>query len=280
MNRRQALARARHQLELNGIEDSSLEAEILLRYILKTDRAGFFTYLDKEITPAEYAKLDHFIKRRSAGEPSAYIIGHREFFNLDFKIDRRVLIPRPETEILVEKAIEYSRRYGYSLIADIGTGSGCIAVSLVKNLPGVSVYATDLSLPALEVAAENSVLHGVRDNIIFRCGNLLEPLSQPVDLIIANLPYVKQTEINSLYEPEIALNGGREGLDKILELCRQLPGKLKPGGGLLLEVGEGQSGTVIQTLHKYYSSAVMEITRDLAGIARVIGMRLTSSLAE
>ncbi len=276
MNCKQALAQARKVLADSSIEDPKLEGEILVRHILKMTRAELFSNLDREFTADEKEKLHNLLERRQTGEPSSYIVGHREFYGLDFKVDRRVLIPRPETELLVEKAIAYIRQYGFNSIADIGTGSGSIAVSLAVNLPEITVYAVDASLPALEVTEENIRTYHVKDRINLLWGNLLSVLPVKVDMIIANLPYVKSNEITSLFEPQMALDGGVAGLDKINELCRQLPGKLKPKGMLLLEIGQGQAQTIINNLHNTFPSSFIEVMKDLAGIERVVTLRLTS----
>ncbi len=272
MNCRQALAHSRKVLEDSGIENSSLEGEILVRFVSGLDRANLFSNLDKELTPAQAERLTNLLERRQWGEPSAYITGHREFYGLDFKVDRRVLIPRPETELLVEKAIAFCREYNFSVIADIGTGSGCIAISLAKSLPDVKIYAVDYSLPALEAAEENITVHGLKNRIELLWGDLLKPLPGPVDMITANLPYVKKTEITSKHEPEMALDGGIDGLDKIKTLITQLPGKLNPKGILLLEIGQGQADEVKINLHNSFPDAVIEVTKDLAGIERVISL--------
>lgn len=276
MNRRQVLDRARLALSDKLNEDAPLEGEILLRHVLGIDRAALFASADADVTRGQLNELDKLVARRLKGEPSAYITGHKEFYGLDFKVDKRVLIPRPETELLVENAICYCRQYGFSSIADIGTGSGCIAISLAVNLPEVSVFTTDVSLLALEVAKENSISYGVKGRINFLIGDLLQPLLEPVEMIVANLPYVKKADITSLFEPEQALDGGEEGLDTIIELCRQLPGKLKPYGILLLEIGQGQVKAVTAILHNLFPSAIIQIKKDLAGIERVISLRLTS----
>jgi release factor glutamine methyltransferase len=276
VNCRQALARARQILEKCGIENSSLEGEILVRYVLGLDRVDLFSSLDLELTPAQVGALSNLLQRRQSGEPSAYITGHKEFYWLDFKVDRRVLIPRPETELLVEKAIEFFGKYNCVYVADIGTGSGCIAISLAKELPKAQIYAVDYSAQALEVARENAVKHGVSNRIHFFEGSLLEPLPETVDMIVANLPYVKMNEVNSQFEPEVALNGGEDGLDIIKKLIKQTPGKLTPKGVLLLEVGQGQADKVKAILHKAFPKAVIEVFKDLAGIERVVSMRLTA----
>jgi release factor glutamine methyltransferase len=276
VNCRQALAQARQFLENNGVENSLLEGEILVRFVLDLDRAGLFSNLDLELSQAQIEKLNSLIERRLTGEPSAYITGHKEFYGLDFKVDPRVLIPRPETELLVDKALEYCRRFHYSSIADIGTGSGCIAVILAKELPEMMVYAIDCSVQTLELAWENVVFHGLEDRIKLLLSNLVEQLPEPVDMITANLPYIKTSEINLKFEPVLALDGGADGLDLIKKLISQLPGKLKNRGMLVLEVGLGQAKAIQGTLHKVFPKAVIEIYKDLAGIERMVTMRLTA----
>jgi len=275
MNCGQALEQARLILTDSGIDEPFLEGEILLRHTLDVDRATLFASLNEELTPVQVALFLQLVERRRLGEPSAYITGSREFFGLDFKVDRRVLIPRPETELVVEKAIDLYRRNKYDTMADIGTGSGCIAISLARHLAGVHVYALDISSDALEIAAQNSLLHHVQDKITFIHGDLLEPLPGPVDIMIANLPYVKKTEMNLKSEPELALDGGVEGLDKINNLCRQAPGKIIPGGRLLLEIGQGQAEAVKAIIHNTFPDGVIDIYKDLSGIDRVVSVRLT-----
>jgi release factor glutamine methyltransferase len=271
----QALAQARLVLTNNGIEEPFLEGEILLRHTLGIDRAVLFASLNEELTPIQAELFLQLVERRRLGEPSAYITGHREFFGLDFRVDPRVLIPRPETELLVEKAIDLYRRNKYASIADIGTGSGCIVISLARYLTGVHLYAVDISAGALAVAAANSVLHNVQDKITFIEGDLLMPLSGPVDLIVANMPYVRKAEVNAMSEPVLALDGGIEGLDKISRLCQQAPGKINPGGRLLLEIGQGQANAVKDILHNVFPGGIVDIFNDLAGIARMVSVRLT-----
>jgi len=272
----QALTRARKTLEECGIDNSSLEAEILLRHILGISRAVLLSGLEKELSSTQSEKLANLIERRKWGEPSAYITGHREFYGLDFKVDRRVLIPRPETELLVEKALEYSRKYKVSKVADIGTGSGCIAISIASKLPAIKIYAIDVSLPALEAAEENCIALNLKKRIEFLWGDLLKPLPEPVDMIIANLPYVRKTEVNSEFEPAQALNGGEDGLDTIRNLVPQITGKLKPRGIVLLEIGMGQADAVTTILHNVFPKCEIEIDKDLAGIERIVSLRLTS----
>ena len=279
MNRRQALAYGCEALANNNIDDASLEGEILLRHVLGLSRAKLYADLDQDISPVQVNALNKVLERRLKGEPSAYITGHREFYGLDFHVERNVLIPRPETEMLVEKAIRTAQDNAISRIADIGTGCGAIAISLAVNLPGVTFYATDVSAPALEIARSNCRRHGVTDRIVFLEGDMLEPLPEPVDLIIANLPYVRESDLTPggplSFEPALALNGGKDGLERIRVLCRQVGKKLRFPGCVLLEIGQGQAGPMSDYLRQTFPSARIEVERDLAGIERIISLRLT-----
>jgi release factor glutamine methyltransferase len=278
----QVLHRAREVLGLKDVEDSSLEAELLMRQVLGLSRVELYQDLNRELGPGEEAAFERLVSRRLSGEPVAYITGRREFFGLDFYVDARVLIPRPETELLVEQALEFDRERPIATVADIGTGSGAIAVSLALNLPRAKIFATDVSALALEVARFNCQKHGVLDRVCLLEGDLLSPLPEPVDLIIANLPYVSQEEVSrrglASFEPELALAGGCDGLGKIRELCHKLGDRLNLGGSLLLEVGIGQSRAVASLLHSLFPLAKVEITPDLSGIDRVISLTLGLTL--
>jgi len=279
VNRRQALAYARKTLTDNNIEDASLESEILLRHVLGINRVQLYADLDHDFIPSYKKALNRLLERRVQGEPSAYITGHREFYGLDFRVDHNVLIPRPETELLVEKAIRLTQSQAISRTADIGTGCGAIAVSLAVNLPGVTIYATDVSAPALELARSNCRRHGVTDRIVLLQGDMLEPLPEPVDLIIANLPYVRESDLPPngplSFEPELALNGGEDGLDSIRVLCRQSYNKLRSQGFILLEIGQGQTDAAAVLLQEIFPSARIEVECDLAGLERVVSLCLT-----
>jgi release factor glutamine methyltransferase len=276
----QLLRSSRDLLVEHGIYDASLEAEVLLRHILKISRSQLYVEFNREARYLECRNYQNAIDRRLAGEPTAYITGHREFFGLDFEVDHRVLIPRPETEILVEKAIQIAGDRNI-LIADIGTGSGAIAISLAVSLieDNVNIYATDLSQEALEVAYANCRKHGVENRVRLFAGDLLEPLPEPVDIIIANLPYVRKDTLcnvnTSGFEPSLALDGGYDGLDQIRRLCSQFPGKLNGGGAVLLEIGYNQSEAVISFLNKSFPYASIESFRDLAGLPRMITLSVS-----
>jgi release factor glutamine methyltransferase len=275
---RRALRQAGRVLDRRWLPEANLGSELLLRHTLRIDRAGLYQDPDRELSVEEESAFRRLLKRRLRGEPVAYILGRREFYGLDFEVDRRVLIPRPDTELLVDKALAFARRHDVTEIADIGTGSGAVAVALAVNLPGVTVYATDISAAALEVARRNASRHGVGDRIRFLAGDLLAPLPPAVPLIIANLPYVTAAEVEdgrlADFEPELALSGGTDGLDVIRRLVSGLPDKLRPGGCLLLEVGWQQGRQVAALLRKLYPGADVEITPDLGGIDRVVGLTL------
>ena len=279
MTLKQVLHRAREVLATNSIEDASLEGEILLRHALRVDRVRLYSERDRELSTEQEKGFWHLIQRRLSGEPAAYIIGHREFYGLDFYIDRRVLIPRPETELLVEKALKLAQTRTIAAIADIGTGCGAIAISLALNLPRIRIFASDVSADALEVARINCQKHGVVDRIRLLHGDMLEPLPEPVDLITANLPYVTKGEISRSgladFEPRIALDGGADGLDKIRQLCQQVADKLNHRGCMLLEIGQGQGRAVTSLMQRCFPSASVEVIPDLQGIERIVSLCLT-----
>lgn len=279
MNLRQALAFTRDALQANEIEDAALEGEILLRHVTNVSRACLFSQPDIQLDLKQEEALKKVLECRITGEPTAYIIGHREFYRLDFYVDSRVLIPRPESELLVEKALGLAGMLKAKTVADIGTGSGAIAVNLAINLPAVTVYATDISAEALEVAAKNCLTHKVEKRVILLHGNLLKPLSRPVDIIIANLPYVKTSDLSVMttknFEPLQALDGGKDGLDVIRVFCKEVVKTLNPGGCILMEIGRGQTKQVSELLLESFPRASIKVYCDLAGIERVVSLRLT-----
>ena len=281
MTLRQTLYQVREVLASHNIMDARLESELLLRQVLRISQVELYQDLDCQLSPEEEVDFGRLIKRRLGGEPTAYITGHREFYGLDFYVDRSVLIPRPESELLVEKALKQAHRKTVSTIADIGTGCGAIGISLALSLPQAKIYATDISVPALKVARVNCQRHGVADRVCLLAGDMLDPLPESVDLIIANLPYVRELEVSQMgltsFEPQLALNGGWDGLGKICRLCRGVNDKLRPEGYLLLEIGQGQSGAVTGFLRSLFPSAKIEITPDLSGINRAVSLNLAAA---
>jgi len=273
---KQALRRAREVLAENNVEDAPLESELLLRHTLKIDRVKLYLELDSELTPRQEQDFWGLIQRRLNGEPAAYITGHREFYGLDFRVNPDVLIPRPESELLVEKTLAIAKDQPLPVIADIGTGSGALAISLALGLPRAKIYATDISAAALKTARLNCLKHGVADRVLLLAGNLLEPLPGPVDVIVANLPYVRRAELEPKSEPPLALDGGADGTERIGKLCRQAGGKLKSGGWLLLEIGQGQGEAVRSILHNIFPGGTVDVFPDLAGIERVVICRLSA----
>jgi release factor glutamine methyltransferase len=275
---KKALSRARDILAGNDIEDAPLEAELLLEHALKISRVQLYLDLEHELTIQQEQNFWRLVERRLNGEPTAYITGNRQFYGLDFYVDHAVLIPRPESELLVEKAIELEQNHHLPTMADIGTGCGAIAISLALGLPQTKIYATDISAAAIEVALVNCQKHGVTGRVHLLQGDMLEPLFEPVDLIIANLPYVKKSEIIPMsFEPRLALDGGSEGTERISQLCHQANSKLSPGGHLLLEMGQGQRVAITSLLESLFPDGEIEVTADLSGIERVVHLSLTAS---
>lgn len=287
---RSALADAVRRLREAKVEDERLVAELLLGHVLRLDRGRLLALPDRPLTGDERERLERLLRRAVDHEPVAYILGRREFFGLDFLVDPRVLIPRPETELLVEEALAWIKAYHgrqgeWPVVADIGTGSGAIAVSLAASLPEVKVFAVDASADALVVAEENARRHRVLERVALLRGDLLAPLPQPVDLVVANLPYISDEEMLNLppniarYEPRAALAGGSDGLDWYRALVAQAPAKLRPGGALLLEIGASQ-GESAPALAAALPGAKVTVLPDLAGLPRVLRIETAPPIAE
>ncbi len=259
-----------------GLQEPRLETEVLLAHALLQSRVYLYTHFDKPINQEERRQFRELIKRRIKGEPLAYIVGHKEFMSLDFKIDRSVLIPRPETELLVEEALEIARERQGLRICDVGTGSGAIAVSLAFYLPGAQIYASDISADALGKAHENAIQHGVA--ITFSQGDLLFPFlgEKPFDVIAANLPYINKEEYQKLdsgiknFEPASALLSPGDGLDIYRRLLPQAEVLLHPEGYLLLEIGHKQGRGAWEMMRGWKEK---EIIKDLAGRDRLLKAR-------
>ena len=289
---REALQSVTQTLRRAGIADASVEAELLLGHILGMSKTQLYIEPERSLTSVETEHLCHLVRRRLDHEPAAYILGNCEFYGIDFCIDCHTFIPRPETELLVEKAVELASRISHQgkriTIADVGTGCGAIAISLALALPQAKIYATDISASALQVAEMNCRRHAVSSQVELLQGNLLEPLSQPVDMIVANLPYIKSCEFKDLspevrnFEPTTALAGGEDGLGKIQQILEQMPGKLNYGGCFLLEIGQGQGRMVTSLIKSYFPQASMELISDLGGIERVVkvGLQVRKSVSK
>lgn len=273
---RDALTRARSQIEQLGSDEAALEAELLMMHALGVDRPHLYEQLTDPLAPEQVHNFEALVIRRLAHEPIPYITGHREFFGLDIAVSPAALIPRPETETLVELVVAYARsRDGGLAIADIGTGSGVIAIALADELPNAIVIATDESADALALAKRNAD-RLTPGRIDFRQGDLLAPLSEPVDVIAANLPYVTTKQWDVMppeirdHEPRSALAGGGDGLDVIRRLMAAAPSRLKKGGALFCEIGDWQGEEANALAGSAFPNARIEISRDLAGRDRVL----------
>jgi release factor glutamine methyltransferase len=269
------LADARGRLEAAGIPaaDVALDAEVLARHVLGWDRARLLAHAH-EPEPADFApRFTELVSRRVARAPVAQIIGYREFWERDFEVTPDVLIPRPETEIIVEEAIAFARGQGPRHVIDVGTGSGCLAVTIACELPDVRVTATDLSEAALEVAFRNARRHGVENRIAFVQSDVLTAISETADLIVSNPPYVPDREASGMqpevvdYEPHVALFGGPTGVEVLQRLFVQARDRLAEGGRLVVEFGFGQAAS-IEALARATGWTLLRIRNDLQQIPR------------
>ncbi|MGD0112351.1 MAG: peptide chain release factor N(5)-glutamine methyltransferase [Armatimonadota bacterium] len=271
----EAISRSRQRLSSVGIDEARLDAELLVSEVTGRGRAWLFLHPDEELTPAQTARLEALLSRRLRREPLPYILGRAEFCGLTFRVTPAALIPRPETEILVEAAIERAQGLGAQFIVDVGSGSGAIAVALARQMPQVHVIAADVSLNALRLARENVVTHDAAGRVHLLCSDLLDGLRGEFDCVVANLPYVRADEFPELqpevrnYEPRWALDGGPDGLELIRRLGAQLLGHLRTGGFAALEVGAGQAPEVTKLLETAGLRTV-EALRDYGGIERVV----------
>jgi len=262
------------------VPEAGRDAAVLLAHVLAVETGRLQARPETPVGPEEASRYQALVARRKRREPLQYLTGEQEFWSLRFEVTPAVLIPRPETEGLVEAFLRLNRAAD-PVVVDVGTGSGCLAVVAAREIPAARVYASDLSGEALEVARRNASAHGVAGRIAFRAGDLLEPfraegLGGRVDFILSNPPYVSESELPGLmpevrdYEPHAALLGGVDGLDAHRRLARDAPEFLRPGGHLLAEIGLGQEPAVRGLYDGQPRLDLLAVAPDLAGIPRVL----------
>ena len=271
-------ARAAATTRLRSAPDpdtAALDVDVLLAYVLGVGKEALFAHPERELSPAEDVRFQQLVERRGRGEPVAYLRGFKEFYGLRFLVDPRVLIPRPETEGLVDAAREVIAGRALTVV-DVGTGSGAIAVAIAAHEPRVRVIATDSSRDALAVAQANALAGGVADRVEFRLGDLLAPITERVDLVCANLPYLPDASVDKwagarsslAFEPRDAVVAGADGLDVIRRCVADLPRVLAPHGAALFECDPPQVATVVQLLLSQVLRA--EARQDLSGNQRIV----------
>ena len=260
-----------------GLDSPRLSSELLLAHVLGCERIGLYIQFESTVEGENLQRFRDLVRRRASGEPVAYILGGKEFYSLDFKVDPSVLIPRPETETLVSEALRILGDEGPKIVCDLGTGSGAVAVAIAHNRPDVRLSAVDASASALGLARENAARAGVSDRIAFYEGDLFEPVKgMAFDMIVSNPPYVAESEFPSLsveirdFEPRQALVAGAQGTEAIRRILEGAGEHLVAGGALLMEMGAGQSGNVCDLAGGCPEFSAPSLVRDMAGIERVI----------
>jgi release factor glutamine methyltransferase len=277
---------AKHFAAVEILETSNphLEAELLLQHALDLNRTQLYQRLRDEMPPAKATAYHDLVWRRLCGEPTPYITGRTDFCDIELAVTPAAAIPRPETELLVEEASALARKRlpdtPSLTIVDVGTGCGAIALALATRLPSLQIIATDISPAALALAQSNAEKLGLASSVRFLCGDLLAPIEQPVDIVVANLPYVRSVEWESLpveircYEPREALDGGPDGLRVIERLLRQAPPLLRSGAALLLEIGYDQGPPVVALTSEVFPNAAVEVKKDLTSLDRLAIIQL------
>lgn len=275
---RDAVAWATRLLASRQCDTPRLDAEVLLGFVLGVARARLHAHWSDALDAAATARYADAVRRRARHEPVAYIIGVRAFYDLDLEVTPDVLIPRPETEHLLEDALTWALAQAHRRIRalDVGTGSGALAVGLARHLPHAQVWAVDRSLAALRVARRNLARYGLEQRVTLVCSDLLASLVGPFDLVVANLPYIPCADLDHLapdivnYEPRSALDGGQDGLDLIRRLLDEVPRRLSENSLLLLEIESRQGEAVKRLAEELFPNAEITLLRDYAGLDRVV----------
>jgi release factor glutamine methyltransferase len=284
MTIKELLRSTKLELKKVPVPEPDSSAEFLLRHVLAMDRSKFYANLEKKLTDTEIEKYKELINRRKKHEPVWQIVGKVEFYGLDFTITSDVLIPRPETEFLVERVIKDRETFGTKNIKvlDVGTGAGPIVIALAENIQGASFYASDVSSRALKIAELNAKNNKAEKNIEFRAGNLLDPWKgEKFDIITANLPYIPHEDLPGLtveihhYEPRVALDGGDGGLVLYEEFIKEISAFLNPRARVYCEIGKSQGKLFTKIVQKYLPNTKCTIIPDLAGFDRIAVVELT-----
>lgn len=272
------VAAGAERLAAGGVPEPRADAEVLVARALGRDRTWLYMHPGEEVPPPAAAQADDWLDRRQRREPLWYIVGEVEFYGLACQVDPHVLIPRPETELLVEAGLDFLRRRPAAVVADICTGSGCVAIALASHAPQARLLAVDLDPAALAVARRNAARHGLAGRITFLEGDLWSPLPGRVDLAVCNPPYVAEREWSSLmpevrdYEPRQALAAGEDGLAVIRRLLAEAPQRLSPGGALYVEIGANQGPAVRELARAAFPRGCVAVRPDLAGLDRVLAV--------
>ncbi len=260
-------------LEENGVGSPRMNAEVLLMFVLGCDRAYLYAHPERELSPDEQSRYDDALEQRARGIPSQYITGHQEFWGLDFIVGPPVLIPRPETEHLVEAVLALCKTIEQPRIVDVGTGSGCVALALASELPRAEIHASEISSEALEIAKANAARLALDHRVSFHQTDLLQGVPGEFDVVASNPPYVGESEYDKVqlevrkFEPRSAVFAGPEGMDVIRRLVPQARAALKPGGWLAIEIGYSQEGSVRDIVCDWRDVRALP---DLQGIPRVV----------
>jgi release factor glutamine methyltransferase len=277
------LRKTERRLAIGGIGDARIEADLVWMTALEISRAELYARMANSPSNAETQSAEELITRRLRHEPTAYLLGHREFYNIDLLVGVGALIPRPDTEALVEEALRIAARFPAPVtVADVGCGTGAIGLAIAANLSRAHIYATDLYPAALALARQNTERLGLANRVQVLQGDLLAPLPRPVDMITSNLPYVESGEIPSLdpeirlYEPREALDGGEDGLDLIRRFLVDVPSYLKPSGVLLMEMDPRQIARAHAFAVRAVPGASIRVVQDLTRRDRVLVLEISA----
>tara|TARA_Y100001934_G_C12333261_1_gene766275 strand:- start:683 stop:1537 length:855 start_codon:yes stop_codon:yes gene_type:complete len=284
LNISESYRKSYNSLKKIGVKDPQLEAEVLIRHVLNISRTQFYISLEKPLLSIQEKHIDSLIKERLNSKPLPYITNHKEFYNLDLIVNPSVLIPRPETELLIDIAIDYSNNINKNnllRVAELGTGSGAISIAIAKNIENSQIKATDISKKSLEVAKINARKNSVDKQIIFFHKSIFKPINNLFELIISNPPYIKTKTLKLLEkevqkEPQIALDGGEDGLKFIKYIINNYFNQLSPNGSIIIEIDPNQKD-IIKNLTNTLNSCNVEFYKDINNLTRAVQIKKTTS---